>query len=156
MAEFAKAEMQRRTVEVKRLDLIVKLSENREKHLKDYHEALDGYKIAALQQLEVDGDRAQRYLQRRLKEIKEQINEFDANNPQEFSDYFILLQEVIMTLPVPQCHVEEYDTAIGIAKWDVNETLKLSYAEFRCFIQDDWDWKSQFMDLQFRYSKLGK
>lgn len=29
-------------------------------------------------------------------------------------------------------------------KWDVNETMKLSAAEFNCFVRDEWDWKPNF------------
>ena len=45
---------------------------------------------------------------------------------------------------MPRSYEEEYDAAIDMAKWDVRTTLELTYAEFNCFVRDQWDWQSDF------------
>ena len=55
---------------------------------------------------------------------------------------------------VPRCFKDEYDDAIDMAKWDVRETLVLTYAEFTCFVRDEWDWKSGFEAVSMIYKAM--
>lgn len=151
MANMAKQAMIQREVEVNRKDMIVALEKNREKHIETYHKALAGYKEAAAKKLKQDGEDARRRLEKNLQQVAADIAEFDPERPNKFGDHFVLIQQVVMTLPVPQNYSSFYDAAIDIARWDVNETLKLSYAEFNCFVRDQWDWTGEFRETTMSY-----
>lgn len=153
MAHLAKQALQERETEVKREDLLKTLIENREKHVKLYHEALAGYKAAAAQKLREDGEKARHQLEKNLKHVAAEIEEFDPERPSRFGDHVVLIQQVVMTMPVPKCYAAAYDAAIDMARWDVNPTMKLSFAEFNCFVRDQWDWKSDFTETALHYTK---
>ena len=59
-------------------------------------------------------------------------------------DVITLLDAFHVEMKVPRCFKKEYDAAIDMARWDVRETLVLTYAEFTCFVRDEWDWKRGF------------
>ncbi len=67
MGAIALRDMQDRAVEVKRLDLIDTLNQNKEAHILDYNESLAGYKQAAAKKLQEDGAKATARLEKRLK-----------------------------------------------------------------------------------------
>lgn len=153
MGQRAIQDLQSREVEVNRKSLIDTLKKNKESHIKTYNESLTGYKKAATAKLKEDGLAATTQLEKRLKQVEADIEEFDPEKPHEFSDHFILIQQVVMTLPVPQSYAAEYEAAIDIAKWDVNDTMKLTFAEFQCFVRDEWDWKSEFLAISKSYTQ---
>ncbi len=145
MARKAIAAMQDRDVEVIRLDLLETLRENRLKHIKNYREAVKGYKAAAQARLTLDGGKAVGKLTANLEEVRKSIDKFDPSQPHEFSDCFVLVRQIVMTLPVSRSYEEQYDAAIAIAEWEVNDVMKLSFHEFNCFVRDKWDWTDEFI-----------
>lgn len=152
MAILAKQALQEREIEVDRQDLIKILQKNREDHIKTYKEALAGYKEAAAKKLKSDGEDARRALEKNLARVAGEIEEFNPDDPARFGDHFVLIQQVVMTLPVPRCYADAYDAALAIANWDVNKTLKLSFGEFNCFVRDKWNWMEEFKTISERYA----
>ncbi len=152
MGQYAVKDLHDREIEVDRKLLIGILERNLQNHIIAYKEALNGYKKVALIKLHADGERAKRELEKRLKRIASDIEEFDPEKPHQFSDNFVLIQQVFMTLSVPKSYVAEYEAAIDIAKWDVNDTMKLTFAEFQCFVRDVWDWTKEFQTTNMSYS----
>lgn len=151
MANLAKQAMRERDVEVDRKKLIETLETNKNRHVELYNEAIAGYKEAARSKLKEDGERARQKLEKNLARVGEAIEDFDPDKPHKFTDYFTLVEQVVMTLPVPKSYEAAYDAAIDIAKWDVNETMKLTFAEFNCFVRDEWDWKDNFLEVSNSY-----
>lgn len=152
MGQQAKLDMEERSVEVNREKLIETLKTNKEKHIEEYKKALIGYREVATAKLKEDGEIARTELENNLKQIADDIQGFDPEKPHRFSDHFILIQRVIMTLSVPKSYADMYGAAIDMALWDVNDNLKLTYFEFQCFVRDKWDWTEDFQTTNMSYS----
>lgn len=151
MAMQAKADQQKRIIEVNRAKLVETLKSNREKHVKEYKEALEGYKTLALEKLQKGYEDAKVKLEKNLIRGRESLQEFNPDNPENTSDYLTLVDAIQITLKVPQNYSDEYDAAIDMANWDVRETLELSHAEFTCFVRDEWDWSRDFFATSSMY-----
>jgi ferritin-like protein len=151
MANLAKKHLVEREVEVDRRKLVETLKENKEKHVKLFKEAILGYREAARRKLSEDGEKAKKELEKNLAKVGEAIDDFDVNKPNNFNDYFVLVQQIVMTLPVPKSYEGAYDAAIAIAEWEVNDTMTLTFAEFNCFVRDEWDWKENFLNVSNSY-----
>lgn len=152
MANEAKRDMQKRNVEVSRKDLISALKENREQHIKNYEEAMLGYKNSLLQKLEEGYKKACKDLDVRYEKVKRNVQDMQDEDIAKQRDYVTLVDAVTVEMRVPRCYSEEYDAAISIAEWDVRENLELTYAEFNCFVRDQWDWKSDFENVTKMYA----
>lgn len=144
MAQSAQLEIQNRKVTVNRHNLIEKLKENRLKHIKEYQEAAAAYKAAARELLDNEYEKIKIKIAESYGNIHSGINNFDANNPSATPDHWTITNSASVTLKVPRNFVDLYDSAIAIAQWDVCDTMELSYAEFQCFVRDEWDWKPEF------------
>ena len=154
MANMALKNLQERVVEVDREQLVAILTTNREKHLKDYREAVAGYREAAIEKLTKGYEFAKQKLENNLKIAKAKIEQFDEANPRASSDYLDLVEGQSVELKVPRNFCKEYDAAIDMAKWDVRKTLELTHAEFQCFVRDEWLWSNEFLAVSASYKKF--
>lgn len=152
MAAKALSNQMSRIVRVNRVRLIDTLQKNRENHITAFNEAMAGYKELALSKVEEAfqgiGDR----LAKRKAEIIERVNSFTAETADNFSDYFVLLEQMVVNLKVPVSYAEAYDAAIDMATFDTRDELELSGAEFQCFCRDVWDWSHEFTATHLNYS----
>jgi hypothetical protein len=144
MALTAKRDMEQRSVEVNRLELIKVLETNREVHLREYEEAMSGYTAILLAKIDEAFEEAKKTLEDKHEKMKRRVAAFTDEDIARQRDRFTLIDEIEVEMSVPRSYAKEYDAAIDIAKWDVRETLELSYAEFTCFVRDQWDWKLEF------------
>tara|TARA_Y100000310_G_scaffold298970_1_gene333391 strand:- start:288 stop:761 length:474 start_codon:yes stop_codon:yes gene_type:complete len=149
VANQAMKDMGNRVVEVDRQDLIETLEANKVMHVADYKDSVDGYKQEALAKLDKEIASATEKLAENADEIRGKIEHFDPEVTEEVAFY---IPGINVDLPVPRCYSDQYDSAIAIAKWDVNDTMKLSQAEFRCFVQDNWSWSADFKFLNSTYT----
>lgn len=156
MAAFALRDQSERTIEVNRLKLVEILEENREMHIREYHEAVDGYLETATEKLQEGYDKSVVKLQKNLENSKRLLAEIDPSKPLETSDRIVLVESICIDLKVPRNYAKEYDAAIDMANWDVRDTLELSGAEFQCFVRDEWDWTNEFSTTTASYSKHKK
>jgi hypothetical protein len=154
MAISAREDQKKRLIEVNRQKLVNILYENRTKHIKDYQEALDGYKLAAISKLNEGYEKAKSHLEKNIAAARENINAFDPEKLESVSDYIQLVDAINIKLPVPRNCRAEYDAAIAMAEWDVRETLELTHAEFQCFVRDIWDWTDNFTAVSNIYKSL--
>lgn len=104
------------SVSVDKDRLLSTLRANREKHVSEYNEAVKIYR-----------EEACRALRRRANEIK----------AEETLSHRIDLVE-------PQTFAEDYDRAIAMAEWSVEETIDLDESEFRSYVLDEWAWRRAF------------
>jgi hypothetical protein len=112
-------------VTVHKKDLLTILRDNREKHRSVFLEALDGYREAAVRELDVMIEAAK-------------------------SGGRILRAIEIVE---PEDHTRDYDRAIRMLEMCVPETIFVNEHEFSCFVQDDWGWKGDFIAQTSNYSK---
>lgn len=154
MAALAQRDLEKRVVEVDREALLTKLHENKAKHIADYNEAKAAYKQVLLNKISEAFEAARDKLDERQTKLVRKVNALTDDQISEQQDYVAIVDAISIEMKVPRCYVDEYDAAIAIAEHDVNPTLKLSYAEFTCFIRDQWDWKSGFDAVSTMYKSL--
>jgi protein-tyrosine-phosphatase len=112
-----------RTIRVNKNDLIAKIKENKENHIKEYKEAVVAYKEEALKQLA------------KLTE--------DANNGK---------MNLKLDLIVPIDSTENYDKIIEMFDWEVDDIVELDQSEFREYIQDETEFARQAKFANMSYS----
>ena len=151
MAVQAQVDQQKRVIEVNRVKLLETLQANKEKHVKEYREAIAGYKSQAIDKLQKGYEDAKIKLEKNLVRGKASLEEFNPDSPEATSDYLTLVDGVQVALKVPKNYSRAYDAAIDMVKWDVRETLELSHAEFTCFVRDEWDWSREFFATSSMY-----
>jgi len=108
-----------RIVTVKRKDVLEKLKANRKDHKREYFVALAAYKVKMARQLK--------------KELKrlEKTPEDETYN-------------VSVSIPVPQHHLDEYDTMIEVLTWETDDEVDFDMQEFQNFVLDKWHWKESW------------
>ena len=153
MAAIAQRDQENRTVEVNREKLLTTLKKNREVHVHDYEKAKAGYKSVLLERVNDAFSEAQKILEKRYEAMKVRVADLTEADIEKQRDTMYLVDSVQIEMKVPRSFVKEYDAAIAMATWDVRETLELTYAEFTCFVRDEWDWKSGFDAVSIMYAK---
>ena len=97
-----------RTILLKKEDLIEKIKENKEIHVKEFEEAVVAYKEEALKQLG-----------RQTEKVKEGC------------------LEAKLDLITPVNNAENYDKILQMFEWDVRDEVELSQNEFLEYVQDE-------------------
>ena len=115
-------------VTVKKEELLSALKKNREAHRTLFLEAQEGYREAA------------------IKELDAMLKEARDNKPIRRS----------VTLIEPHDHTRDYDRAIRMLSMSVSETIFVSESEFAQYVEDDWGWKEAFVGTAMGYSKRGR
>lgn len=115
-------------VRVETDDLIKILKENRKRHEEEYKETFEGYKEDAIMLLEKSLGRA-----KSAKTIKDIRTSLD------------LMQ--------PECHLEDYDSIIGMLELCLDDSIEVTQQEYRQYVQDKWGWKHGFALMNTRYNK---
>ena len=114
-----------RTVKVRRMDLLAALKENREKHVKDYEEACEGYRNMAMT---------------RMENAKEEWNKVVA----ELKAGHLPNLRVSVSVDAPDTYERAYNQIIRMMEMSVEDVVELTSTQFACFVMDDWDWKGQY------------
>lgn len=105
-----------RTVEVKKSEVLERITKNRDQHRDVYEQAVEGYKKRAVEEIE------RQLADARRGDIRHSIH-----------------------LPIPEDHTEDYDRVIDMLGMEVNPTVTLSEQEFAWYVRDDWSWKAAFL-----------
>jgi hypothetical protein len=103
-------------ITVIKTELVETLKANRDKHRSMFIQAQEQYRDAMIAEL----DRA-------LQEARE-----GGQIRRAFS------------LPVPEDHTADFDTAIEMLDWDQGKTVQLSYHDFQQYVQNQWGWRASF------------
>jgi hypothetical protein len=109
-----------RTVTVNRLKLIEQLKLNLYQHRQDFEEAVIGYKIKLISDLEF-----------KLASVK-------SLTPKKLQD----LEAVKFAFP-PNFE-REYVDAITMLDWSVSDTVELDQTSFKQYVQNEWSWSRGF------------
>ena len=103
-------------IRVDKDDLIGTIETNLAGHRTLFLEAMEGYKRKAIMMLEVHIER-----------IKE-------NAP----------ERVMVSLPMPEDHSDDYERALEMLRWSLDDELWLDAHQFDCYVRDQWGWRDQF------------
>lgn len=104
-------------VRVKPQKLIAKLKENFERHKKELEVANKNYLAAAIKSLGI-----------RLTSLK------DGK-----------VVDLRFNLDPPDDHTEDYERAITMLEMSEDETVTITSTQFAAFVQDQWQWKQNFL-----------
>lgn len=119
-----------KSVKVNKQELRSKLTDNLDKHVREYEEASKGYAEAV-----VEAARA-----------VETIASKGADHSRIKAKAMELWQ-----LPEPESHEEDYLRAIEMLEWEVEEEIELTQQEFQQYVQDNWGWKRDFLATTSNY-----
>ena len=106
-------------IKVNKDKLIEALSANRETHQADFDLAYEGFREKAMENVEA---------------LLNRIKNAEHGTP----------VQLWVQLEPPVNHVEDYDRALQMCSWEIDDELILTEREFQELVQDDWSWKSQF------------
>lgn len=115
-----------RTVTVNRDELLDRVRENRDKHRSVFEAAMDGYRKAAIEEL----DRA--------------IS--DARSGRKIMRHLSLIEPVDKT--------KDYDRVIDMLEMSTDEEITLEQNEFACYVRDEWAWRDQFLAANSSYTAV--
>lgn len=116
------------TVRVSVPKLVQTMKENRDRHQKQYEEALEGWQ-------------------------EDVITELTRNLEAAKADGVDLEQYLSVHLPKPRNYTETYDQVIQMLEFGLAEEVELSSQEFSQYVMDNWNWKAQFSHTHQLYNK---
>lgn len=111
-------------ITIEKVILLEALETNRQIHESDYKDALEGYRKAAIAQL-----------QRTTTELE--LGNTDVS--------------LWLNLSKPHNHTADYDRAISMLGFHTGDTIEITATEFDKFVNDDWDWKNEFTQVTSAY-----
>ncbi len=114
-------------ITVKKDELLEKLKDNRDKHRLMVLKAQKGFKIAA---------------KKKLEELLAKVNS------NRLVDFYTLHE-----LNQPMDKTEDYDRVIEMLEMEIENEVKVSESEFRCFVQDKWGWTDQMLLSNTKYTR---
>lgn len=115
-------------VTVLKLGLLGAIKANREKHEREYTEALGGY-----------ADKVRSMFQRGASSTA------SASKIQE-------LAAEVRALVVPASHLSDYDCVIRMLEMAVPEQVTISQGQFQNYVLDEWIWTKAFKNVSSSYS----
>lgn len=111
-------------IKVKKSELLETVQKNRDNHRKIFLEAQEGYRVAAIAELD-----------KMLTEAKQGKQ---------------IRRSLALTEPVDQ--TRDYDRVIRMLEMSQDEIIELQEHDFMQYVLDDWGWKRQFLLSNSVYS----
>ena len=139
-----------RTTFVNTKELLETLKKNRESHVREYEEAVEGYLDAAREKLAEQHEKAKIEVETAFQRTTEELSRFD---PQKAQDTIVFCRAIQFSLTAPRNFVDAYDQAIEMMTWETRDTVELNTTEFRCFVMNKWDWMEEFKTVSEMYNK---
>jgi hypothetical protein len=125
-----------RKVTVKKDELLAKLIANREKHIAEYNESVEGYRKGVK-------ERAVQIIEKFQQEV-ESIQTGDIR--------YVDMERI--TLVLPESHERDYDQVIEMLQMSIDATQELQSDEFACYVMDRWKWKESFASTNALYKSM--
>lgn len=144
----------KRTVKVNRLNLIAHLADNLKKHCEEYDESLQGYKQTLIEKIEEAEKSVKDDLHKQIIKLTEDLVDIKLDDISNQPDYFdVLTKSHSVLLEVPKSYVEQYEKAMTMFHWDVQDEVELTSDEVDRYINDNWEWKQAFLRTSAVYKK---
>ncbi len=127
------------SVKIKKSKLLAKLQSNREQHQADYERAMKNWRKEVAAQAKKVVAEAEVGT---LKGMSGVHRHHRGDTPHPLNT--TIFEE-------PQNHLSEYDTVIGMLEMSEDATMLLALSQFRCYVQDEWDWKVAWVSSNTKY-----
>ena len=131
-----------RKVEIKKLDLLVKLQENRHKHVAAYNQAVVDFKEASLLEIE----RKKKHLNKLFVDLIKKVES------EEKPVQLYINGNLSFDISPPVSNEEDYSRLIAMFEMEVNDTVELDSTEFSQYVLDDWKWKQALENQTLMYA----
>lgn len=105
------------TIQVNKDDLLVALTDNRERHGAAFRKAKAGYIKVTIEQL------------------KQHVIQLAGGE---------LLEKHAFIPAPPEDHTGDYDDAIDMMTWSTDTKIELTQGQFKQYVKDDWGWKDSW------------
>lgn len=155
MAAIAAQDQARRKIKVDRARLINQLTKNLVKHVKEYNEAVAGFKSLVLSKINEAHKEAKDTIESQFAKLHSKYTSMTDEELIKSSGTIRIMPEVVVRLDVPKSYAKEYEMAIDLFSWETEITVELTVAEFSCYVRDEWDWKENFEHITGMYKSLG-
>jgi len=113
-------------ITVKKEKLLGHLKKNRDEHRGFFLKAQDGYRIQFVKELEVHLE--------------------EAKAGRSFKRH--------VELDAPIDHTRDYDRIIQMLEMSTQDEVQITQLEFTQYVQDDWDWKRDFITTNSKYAGI--
>lgn len=131
--------MKMNLISVEKPKLLGIIKDNKETHVKEYNEAMKGYRVGVVAGLEQLSENVNEF----AKEVKDALEE--ARNGGELKVKFQLDSwSQFNELTKPETHEPDYSTVIGMIELDTSDEVELGRHEYKNYVQDEWDWSESF------------
>lgn len=127
------------TVTVAKAELVEILTRNRASHVAEFEHARGVWREKMKTAVQKHVEELTAYLKTELVEVA-----FEKIKPYP--------QPQISELPRPVSFAQSYDRALGMLKLHVKEEMTIDMDTYRQYVEDDWDWKSQALISNSRYT----
>lgn len=116
------------SIKVNKVNLISKITEERDKHAALYVEAVETYKKRFVAE-------AERFARDTIDRVANGIH---------FVNF--------AWLPVPEEHTEDFNRAIEMLQWEIADEVTLSEYDFQTLVQNQWGWAKSFASNTTSYT----
>lgn len=104
-------------------ELLARLRANRDQHRDLFERAIAAYRQAAIVQLD-----------QQIQRLRDGMTD-----------------TVLVRIEAPEDHTGDYDRAIAMIEFDVENVVTLDERQFAELVLDDWGWKNQFLHSTSHY-----
>lgn len=127
------------TVTIKKSTLLTKLQANRDKHRADYDKAMKNWRHEIAEEAK-----------KIVMEAEEgTLQGMNGDHRHRGADKSHPLSTAIFDEPAS--FLESYTTTIGMLEMCEDQTIVLGHVQFRCYVQDEWEWKRDWMFSNSKY-----
>lgn len=121
-------------VRISKVKLLKKIEENRKLHEQEYNETMEAYKITVREKTKERIEEQKRYFKQAIKNLEDNLAQFEKD----------INVEPIVNVQKPVNYLKDYDTAIGMLNFSLDDIVCLNRSEFQSYAMDDWAWKKDF------------
>lgn len=125
--------MDKITVSKEQLTKIIK--SNLDEHIKEFNEAMSGYKAAY-----------ELYLKKLIVHVQKEVDRVRKSNYTTTTDLDFHFDD-----PEPVSHEDDYNSILSMLSLHCDDKIELSMSDHQKFVMDNWNWKRDFVRTSSYY-----
>lgn len=121
-------------VRISKEKLTGKIKENRQLHETAYNEAVEAYKVIVVNKMKEKMEETIKQHEKYMKQLQENLDSFEKD----------WQTKPLVSVEKPSNHLDDYDTAISMLEFSLDDVVELDRKEFQSYVMDKWSWKADF------------